>query len=70
MKQDFRKIIKDVGLKNTIPRLLILETLFQIKSPETAQEIHKNLKKYKMFIKILIGQRNKKWILLFKKQLN
>ena len=48
MKQDFRKIIKDVGLKNTIPRLLILETLFQIKSPETAQEIHKKLKKYKI----------------------
>ena len=45
MKQDFKKILHDAGLKSTSPRLIVFKTLSEIKHPETAQEIHKRLKK-------------------------
>jgi Fe2+ or Zn2+ uptake regulation protein len=45
MKQDFKKILRDAGLKNTGPRLAVIKTLSEIKHPETAQEIHKRLRK-------------------------
>lgn len=44
-KQDFEKILHNAKLKNTNPRLAVLEALSEIKHPETAQEIHKRLKK-------------------------
>jgi Fur family transcriptional regulator, ferric uptake regulator len=44
-KQDFKKILRDAKLKNTGPRLAILKALSETKHPETAQEIHKRLKK-------------------------
>ncbi len=47
-KQDFKKILQQAGLKNTIPRLIILKTLFEIMHPETAQKIHKKLKNSKI----------------------
>jgi Fur family ferric uptake transcriptional regulator len=45
---DFKKILNEVGLKNTSPRVTILKTLSEIKKPETVQEIHKTLKKHKI----------------------
>lgn len=43
--KDFKKILHNAKLKNTNSRLAVLETLSKIKHPETAQEIHKQLKK-------------------------
>jgi len=48
MKTDFKKILNEAGLKNTIPRLRILQILFEIKHPETVEGIHKKLKKNKI----------------------
>jgi Fe2+ or Zn2+ uptake regulation protein len=48
MKYNFQKVIKEKGLKITSARSAIFETLFKIKHPETAQEIHKKLKKNKI----------------------
>lgn len=45
MKQDFKKILRDAGLKSTSQRLAVIKILSEIKHPETAQEIHKRLKK-------------------------
>src|ERR1035437_7478344 len=44
-EKDFKKILHNAKLKSTSPRLVILKTLSEIKNPETAQEIHKRLKK-------------------------
>ncbi|MEI7709157.1 MAG: Fur family transcriptional regulator [bacterium] len=43
-EKDFKKILKDAGLKSTIPRLAILKILSELKNPMTAQEIHKKTK--------------------------
>jgi Fur family ferric uptake transcriptional regulator len=49
MKKDktekIREILQSAGLKNTLSRLAILEVLSELKQPETAQDIHKKLKK-------------------------
>jgi Fur family ferric uptake transcriptional regulator len=43
-KIDSKKVLDTAGLKNTAPRVAILEVLSKIKNPETAQNIHKKLK--------------------------
>ncbi len=47
-KKDFKKTLREAGLKNTPPRITIMKTLSEIKVPETAQEIYKKLKKHKI----------------------
>lgn len=42
---DFKKMLKTSGLKNTAPRLAVLEALSKAKRPETVEEIHKRIKK-------------------------
>ena len=44
-EQHFKKILHNAKLKSTNPRLAVLEVLSEIKRPETAQGIHKHLKK-------------------------
>src|SRR5674476_680074 len=44
-KQDFKKILQNAKLKSTNPRLVVLKALSEVKHPETAQKIHKRLKK-------------------------
>jgi Fur family ferric uptake transcriptional regulator len=48
MKQDFKKILREAGLKSTSPRLAVLKILSEIKKPITAQELFKKLKKSDM----------------------
>ena len=43
-KIDFKKILHNAKLKNTTPRLAVLEALSKVKHPETTQEIHQRLK--------------------------
>jgi len=48
MKEDFKKILNDAGLKSTTPRLVVLKALSDLKHPMTAQEIHKKIGKNKI----------------------
>ncbi len=48
MTKDFKKILNNVGLKSTAPRLVVLKVLSDLKHPMTAQEIHKKLGKNKI----------------------
>jgi Fe2+ or Zn2+ uptake regulation protein len=43
-EKDPRKLLNTAGLKNTAPRIAILEVLFKTKQPETVQDIYKKLK--------------------------
>ena len=45
IKHDLKKILKDAGLKNTVPRNLVLKSFLEIKKPATAQELYKKFKK-------------------------
>ena len=47
-KLETKKILLDMGLKSTGPRMTILEALLNIKHPETVGEIFKRLKKNKI----------------------
>ncbi|MDR3519794.1 MAG: Fur family transcriptional regulator [Candidatus Pacebacteria bacterium] len=47
-KVEIKNLLQNAKLKNTTPRVVILETLLNIKHPETAGEIHKRLKKNKI----------------------
>ena len=47
-KVNFKNILQEAQLKITIPRLIILETLFHLKHPETVQDVHNKLKKNKI----------------------
>jgi Fe2+ or Zn2+ uptake regulation protein len=44
-KPDFKKILHDTKLKSTGPRLAVLKALSEVQRPETAQVIHRRLKK-------------------------
>lgn len=44
-KENFNKILRNAQLRSTAPRLMVLKALSQIKKPETAQELHKKMKK-------------------------
>ncbi len=43
VKDNFKKILRDAGLKSTTPRLTVLNVISEIKHPVTAQEIHKKM---------------------------
>jgi Fur family ferric uptake transcriptional regulator len=43
--ENLKKILHNAKLKNTSPRLAVLEAMRDVKHPETAQEIHKRIKK-------------------------
>jgi Fur family ferric uptake transcriptional regulator len=45
---EIKKILQNAKLKNTASRAIILETLLNIKQPETAGEIYKRLRKNKI----------------------
>ena len=47
-KIDFKKMLKNTGLKNTVPRLAVLKALSDVERPETAQEIFKKIGKNKI----------------------
>ena len=46
-KLNLKKILSDVGLKSTEPRITVLKLLAELKYPMTAQEMHKKLGKDK-----------------------
>jgi Fur family ferric uptake transcriptional regulator len=48
MKKDFKKILKDAGLKATDARLAILSILSEGGAPETAEGIHRKIKKSRL----------------------
>jgi Fur family ferric uptake transcriptional regulator len=43
--ESFKTILRDTGLKTTIPRLAVLKVVSQVQHPMTARQIHRRLKK-------------------------